>query len=180
MKKSMILLSVGKDRPGIVDDVSSFLFERGANIEDSRMAALGGCFSIMTLFSCNPDQAKTIKGSLHALVDLGIESYIYEADPTIEKREVGKLLKMDVRAMDHPGIVQKLVHVLRLHDVNIQSLDTHVSKAPLSGAPLFALDLEAEAPEEVSIESLKEELNGVAAQMNLDIGFEERKGNGIQ
>jgi glycine cleavage system transcriptional repressor len=173
MKTSMILLSVGKDRPGIVDDVSLFLFERGANIEDSRMAALGGCFSIMTLFSCNPGQAETIKGSLDYLVDRGLESYIYEADPTVRKREAGKLLKMDVRAMDHPGIVQKLVHVLRLHDVNIQSLNTHVSKAPLSGAPLFALELEADAPAEVSIESLKEELKGMAAKRNLDISFKE-------
>jgi glycine cleavage system transcriptional repressor len=173
MKKSMILLSVGKDRPGIVDDVSSFLFERGANIEDSRMAALGGCFSIMTLFSCNPDQAETITGDLGDLVKLGLESYIYEADPTVKKREAGKSLKMNVRAMDHPGIVQKLVHVLRQHDVNILSLNTHVSKAPLSGAPLFALELEADAPSEVSIERLKEELKGVAAQRNLDINFKD-------
>ena len=169
----MILLSVGKDRPGIVDDVSTFLFERGANIEDSRMAALGGCFSIMTLFSCNPDQAETIKKGLDALVKLGLEAYIYEADPTIKKREAGKPLKIDVRAMDHPGIVQKIVHILRLHDVNIQSLDTHVSKAPLSGAPLFSLELDAEAPSEVSLERLKQELRGVAAQRNLDISFKD-------
>ncbi len=52
MKTYHILLSIGKDRPGIVNDVSSVLFEHGANIEDSRMAAMGGCFSIMTLFSC--------------------------------------------------------------------------------------------------------------------------------
>ena len=173
MKTSMILLSVGKDRPGIVDDVSSFLYERGANIEDSRMAALGGCFSIMTLFSCNPDQAETIKGGLDVLARMGLESYIYEADPTARKREAGKPLKMDVRAMDHPGIVQKIVHVLRLRDVNIQSLNTHVSKAPLSGAPLFALELEADVPSEVSIERLKEELKGVAAQSNLDINFKD-------
>ena len=49
MKKHMILFSVGKDRPGIVDDVSTLLFERGANIEDSRMAAMGGRFSINPL-----------------------------------------------------------------------------------------------------------------------------------
>ena len=64
MKKYMILFSIGKDRPGIVDDVSSFLFERGANIEDSRMAALGGCFSMMTLYSCSSEQADIIKGDL--------------------------------------------------------------------------------------------------------------------
>ena len=81
MKTYMILFTVAKDRPGIVDDVSSFLFERGANIEDSRMAALGGCFSIMTLFSCSSEQSEAIKGSLDQLEALGLESFLYEADP---------------------------------------------------------------------------------------------------
>ena len=73
--------------------------------------------------------------------------------------------------MDHPGIVQKLVHILRLHDVNIQSLNTKVSKAPLSGAPLFALVLEADVPAGASITTLKEELTGLAARMGLDLNF---------
>lgn len=171
MKNYMILFTLAKDRPGIVDDVSSFLFERGANIEDSRMAALGGCFSIMTLFSCSPDQSETIKGSLDHLAVLGLESSLYEADPTESKRETGTPLKMDVKCMDHPGIVQKLVHILRLHDVNIQSLNTKVSKAPLSGAPLFALALEADVPAGASISRLKEELTGLAGKMGLDLNF---------
>ena len=73
--------------------------------------------------------------------------------------------------MDHPGIVQRLVRILRLHDVNIQSLNTHVTQAPLSGAPLFSLDLEAEVPVEESIDGLKEELIDLASKMNLDLNF---------
>ena len=171
MKKYMILFSVSKDRPGIVDDVSSFLFERGANIEDSRMAALGGCFSIMTLFSCSSEQCEIIKGDLNHLMELGVESSLHESDTTDSKIEAGTPLKMDVRAMDHPGIVQRLVRILRLHDVNIQSLNTHVTQAPLSGAPLFSLDLEAEVPVEESIDGLKEELADLASKMNLDLNF---------
>ena len=70
MKKFMILFSVAKDRPGIVHDVSTFLFEHGANIEDSRMAAMGGRFSIMTLFSCSLEQFGAIQGGLGHLVKL--------------------------------------------------------------------------------------------------------------
>lgn len=169
MKKYVILFSIGKDRPGIVDDVSSFLFERGANIEDSRMAALGGRFSIMTLFSCSPEQVEIIKGDLNNLVELGLECSLHESEGKESKKEAGVPLKMDVRAMDHPGIVQSLVHILRRHDVNIQSLNTQVSEAPLSGAPLFALELEADVPVEGSIDRLEEELNDLASKMNLDL-----------
>ena len=73
MKKFMILLSVGKDRPGIVDDVSTFLFEQGANIEVSRMAVMGGRFSITTLFSCDPGQVGTIEKGLATLKELGLD-----------------------------------------------------------------------------------------------------------
>ena len=79
MKEYTILFLVGKDRPGIVDDVSSFLFDRGANIEDSRMAAMGGRFSIITLFSCAPAQVDAIRADLDALRKLGFEISLHEA-----------------------------------------------------------------------------------------------------
>jgi glycine cleavage system transcriptional repressor len=80
-------------------------------------------------------------------------------------------LKIEVMAMDHPGIVQKVVHVLHQNNVNIQSLNTRVTQAPLSGAPLFDLTLEAGVPEVESIVKVKEKLTELAAEMDLDLSF---------
>lgn len=172
MKTFMILFTVGKDRPGIVDDVSTLLFERGANIEDSRMAVLGGCFSIMTLFSCGSDALDAIKSDLGTLKALDLETFLYEAqDPAASLPQVSLPLKLEVIAMDHPGIVQKVVRVLHDHQVNIQTLNTRVIRAPLSGAPLFDLLLEAEVPPEQPIMGLKTELLNLAEDLNLDINF---------
>ena len=168
----MILFSVGKDRPGIVDDVSSLLFERGGNIEDSRMAAMGGRFSIITLFSCTSEQLETIKAGLDDLKELGLETSLHQAeDPTAIPTQPALPLKFDLMSMDHPGIVQKVVHLLHQHNVNIKSLNTQVARAPLSGAPLFDLTLEADLPAEKPIASVKDELIKLAAQMNLDLSF---------
>jgi len=172
MKKHMILLAVGKDRPGIVDDVSTLLFDHGANIEDSRMAAMGGRFSIMTLFSCTSKQLDAIRADLGSLKNLGLETSLHEAeDPTAISGRPGLPLKFEVIAMDHPGIVQKVVHVLHGHNVNVESLDTQVNRAPLSGAPLFDLILEAKVPMETSIARVKEDLTSLATEMNLDLNF---------
>jgi len=172
MKKYMILLAVGKDRPGIVDDVSTFLFEREANIEDSRMAVMGGRFSIMTLFSCGETQLATIEKGIGVLKKLGLNTSLHEAEePTSIPGETAMPLKLDVTAMDHPGIVQKIVHVFHLHSVNIQSLNTHVLRAPLSGAPLFNISIEAAVPAETSISELKEKLRELASEMNIDLNF---------
>ena len=172
MKQYMILLLVGKDRPGIVDEVSSFLFKQGTNIEDSRMAVMGGCFTIMSLFSCAAEQVETIRAELDALRKLGFEVSLHEAeDPGAVSVKAELPLKLEVISMDHPGIVQKVVSVLHHHNVNIESLDTKVTSAPLSGAPLFDLILEAAVPAEESIANLKDELQALAAEMNLDLNF---------
>ena len=107
MKTYRILFSVGKDRPGIVEDLSEFLYEFGANIEDSRMAVMGGCFSIMALFSCDDSRAEIIRGELDRLKTLGLEFSLHHAgDPVLSMSErTSRPLIIDVRAMDHPGIV---------------------------------------------------------------------------
>ncbi len=170
MTQYFILLSSGKDRPGIVDDISTLLFGKGANIEDSRMAVLGGCFSSMILFSCTPEQAEAVKEGLGELRRLGLEAYLHPAEnPAARPVRPGLPLKFEIIAMDHPGIVQHVVRLLREHDVNIESLETQVTRAPLSGAPLFDLRIEAKVPAEGSIAAIKEKLARLAGEMNLDL-----------
>ena len=138
----MILFTVGSDRPGIVDDVTTILYEHRANIEDSRMAVLGGCFSIMTLFSCPEQMLDAIASDLKELKARGLETFLHEAeDPAARPSQASLPLKFEVMAMDHPGIVQKIVRILHRYDVNIHALNTQVIRAPLSGAPLFDLFL---------------------------------------
>src|SRR5688572_31213922 len=50
-----ILTAIGTDRPGIVDELSQFIFDRGGNIEDSRMVNLRGQFAIMVLVGGGAD-----------------------------------------------------------------------------------------------------------------------------
>jgi glycine cleavage system transcriptional repressor len=172
MTKYFILLSSGKDRPGIVDDLSTLLFDRGANIEDSRMAVMGGCFSSMTLFSCTPEQAEAIRGGLGKLREVGLEAYILSAeDPAATPIPAGLPLKFEIVAMDHPGIVKRVVRLLRQFEVNIESLETKVTRAPLSGAPLFDLRLEAKVPAANPIGKVKEQLARLAGERNLDLIF---------
>ena len=49
MKQSVLLSISGKDRAGIVRDVSEVLLHAQANIEDSSMAVLRGRFTMMLI-----------------------------------------------------------------------------------------------------------------------------------
>ena len=172
MNKYMILFALGKNRLGIVDEVSSYLFERNANIEDSRMAVMGGHFSITCLFSCSSEELESIKADIKNLTDLGLATSLHEADnPDSMQTEASLPLKLEVISMDHPGIVQNIVHILKKYNVCVQSLDTELKAMPHTGAPMFDLNLEASVPASQSIAKVKEELNDMASEMNLDLIF---------
>ena len=86
MKKYMILTCVGKDRPGIVDDISTMLYEHNANIEDSRMAVMGGRFSVMILFSCTLAELERISTGMKELEPLGLKASQGIATETIGQK----------------------------------------------------------------------------------------------
>jgi len=126
----------------------------------------------MILFSCTGDDVAAIRAEMNRLERLGLEVSLHEADdPSSQKAAPALPLVVEATAMDHPGIVQKVVRILRSYDVNILALNTQVTQAPLSGAPLFNLDLEAAVPALTPIARVKGELEDLAADMNLDLVF---------
>ena len=172
MKKYTILFLMGKDRPGIVDDVSTFLFDKGANIEDSRMAVMGGCFSIMMLFSCSVAELEKVRTGLSALNALGFETSLHSAqapEAVLDPRK--SHLKLSVTSMDHPGIVKEVVRILRRYDVNIRAMNTETKSAPLSGAPIFSMMLEGVLPGGRQVSMVRKDLTTLAFEMNMDLDF---------
>jgi glycine cleavage system transcriptional repressor len=66
MAQYAILTAVGKDRPGLVDVVSRFILQCGGNIEDSRMAILGGEFAMVILVGGPPEAVQKVLGESDA------------------------------------------------------------------------------------------------------------------
>ncbi len=172
MKAFHILFAIGKDRPGIVGEVSSFLTDRGANIEDSRMAAMGGRFTLNLLFSIDANQATRITAELTTLHAAGLECSLHSAeDPSALKRGSSLPLKLSIQTMDHVGVVKKVVRVLHAAQANIEYLDTQITHAPFSGEAIFNLSLTASIPAEQSIPTVKKNLLQLADEENLDLNF---------
>jgi len=49
MNKYLVISALGKDRPGLVNQLSHAILDAGCNIQDSRMTVLGGEFALMLL-----------------------------------------------------------------------------------------------------------------------------------
>mmetsp|Transcript_31628 Transcript_31628/g.122444 ORF Transcript_31628/g.122444 Transcript_31628/m.122444 type:complete len:123 (-) Transcript_31628:651-1019(-) len=67
-KPSKVLVSLaGPDRVGIVKDFSSVLHKSHGNVEESRMAQLGGEFAMISLVSIRPSELADFRSELKGI-----------------------------------------------------------------------------------------------------------------
>lgn len=174
MKKYRILAAAGTDQPGIVYRVSEFLYGHGCNMEDSRMAMLGGRFSLITLFSGEEGEVAAVERDLGSFAsENGLRTLLDEAvDPLQHRAEPGLPVRLELVAMDAPGIMVQLASVLKEHRVNIESLDAHLSPAPASETTVSSVKMKVRVPQDVSLAELKESVQELACRINLDVLFQ--------
>jgi glycine cleavage system transcriptional repressor len=119
------VLSVsGEDRPGILDDVSKFILEHGASIEDVKMTNLGGRVSMLTLVAADTETAGAIgrnlcgfkqRAALHADIAAAVHTH---ADHD------GHEHVLVVRTGHSTEIFRKISHLLRAVGVNVDEVST--------------------------------------------------------
>jgi glycine cleavage system transcriptional repressor len=174
MKEYAVLTGVGPDRPGLVEEVAAALAERDLNLEESRMAVLGGEFALIVLASGAEAALADLRRSLGQLGrGTGLEFALKPTRSPAERPAAPALpYRLLAQSLDHPGIVHEITRVLHSQNVNIESLETHVRPAPISGTPVFALEARLSVPAESKAARLRAELLEVADQFNLDLVFE--------
>lgn len=174
MSSYVVLTAIGPDRLGLVDEISDFIAKRTINIEDSRMAVLGGEFAVIMLISGSETVFDKISNEIAELeISTGLKVNI-KRTVAPESRKVGPSLLHNITAtsMDHPGIVHEITSVLKKYRINIESLDTHVANAPLSGSPIFNMSGVISIPADVKISKLRKELDDLADNLNIDIDLD--------
>ncbi len=172
-RTALIIFATGRDRPGIVDRITGLAYEAGANLEDSRMAVLGGEFALVALVTGRPEDLARVRDGTTAAareLDLTVQYKDTTAGPDA-RAHAEPHVPCSIRgvSIDHPGIVHKISRVLAQHGVNVSRLDTSLSHAPVSGAPMFSLDIDAEVPVSLPIVQLRARLQEVAERENIDL-----------
>ena len=175
MDKKFIMTAFGKDRPGIVADVSQIIYDNGCNLEDSTMTLLEDEFTIMLLFAGHEDGSleKNLLNDCRRLEkEKGITAYIkaLSAAKTAPKKAFSRPT-IHVEGPDQAGIVYKTSRYLADNQVNIVNLNTRMTQAPESGMVIYTMDIDIELPEGLSLEKLDEGLDRVRDELHLDIAL---------
>jgi glycine cleavage system transcriptional repressor len=168
-KAYAVISAIGADRVGIVDDLSGIVAEAGCNIEESKMAVLGGEFAIMMLVSL---EAPAL-GALNARVAqieaaLGLKIGVVRTGAA-RAQEGGRPYALETVSLDGRGIVHSISAVLRRRGINIEDLETSTESAPFTGAPLFRLRAELVIGPEVPVAALRRELEELQIGQDLDV-----------
>jgi glycine cleavage system transcriptional repressor len=167
----LVVSALGPDRPGLVAEVTHFLTERGANIEDSRMVVLGAEFGILILVSGSPQAIERIVQEAPALSEATKIGVLVRRTKSPEEHRRASVIPCVVtaEALDHEGIVRAVALAISKMGINIVSLETAAYNAPVTGSPLFRLEAHIDLPQGVSIAEVRHGMQEVARAENLDI-----------
>jgi len=162
---TFILTAVGDDRPGLVSALSAPISEHGGSWERSQMSRLGGKFAGIVLVAVGDDRLDALVADLTALE--GLHVAIERTDQPVEQESWR--LTLDLLGADHPGIVAEISAALADQGVSIEELSTDVVDAPMAGGTLFEAHAVLTAPPTTSSDQLRTMLEGLAAELMVDI-----------
>ncbi len=164
-----VLTALGDDRPGLVDEVTGYITSRGGNLEDSRMVNLHGQFAMMLLIAGGDETMARLRDGLDSLSrESRVHAELRPAGAAGAERPPALPFRLNTWAMDHPGLMQSVAHLLGEMGVNIESADSALRPAPYTNAPLFEMELVVSVPATTPVAAVRESLARLCDEMNID------------
>jgi len=167
MNQSILLSISGKDRAGIVRDVSEVLLHAQANIEDSSMAVLRGRFTMMLIVQLEDSGLSRLKAALAELeqrTGLTVQSQVLSDEEAKHIPEEPDCV-VTVSGADKAGIVFAVTDAMAELGVSVADVSTRAR------GDVYMMALEAVAGEQLA--ALQDKLNTVADKLAVSIEVHE-------
>jgi glycine cleavage system transcriptional repressor len=172
MKKYLVISAIGKDRPGIVTEISRVILDTGCNVEDSRMTVLGGEFAVILLTTGHWSAVAKLENALPKLEKkLELTLVVKHTEPRPDKASMVPYI-VDVVSMDHPGIVHQVANFFASREINIEEMSTWTYPAAHTGTPMFSMSMTISIPGDQHIGQLRDEFTRFCDELNLDATLE--------
>ena len=172
-RASLVLTVVAPDRPGIVRSISERAKRFDANWAASRMTSLHDQFAGIVHLQVPTKNADPLIASLRALESTGVSITIgrTDANPVPPGR---RTVRLEVTAVDRPGIVSDLSARLAERGVSIEDLHTEIVDGTGSNPHLFRVKALLYVPNSLREADLRTSLDSLASETRSDIALGER------
>lgn len=169
---SIVFTFVGKDRPGLVEKVSRVVSDNDGNWLESRLVKLGGRFAGIVEVDISDAREQALLDQLSHLGGDEIQVVATSGDSS-EPKEKSYQRTLSLLGNDRPGIVQEIAGAMADRKINILSMESDVTSAPMVGSLMFMASAEIEIPEAINLHLLEERLEEIGSEYHLDIKLEE-------
>ena len=168
----LAITASGEDRIGLVERFTSRILDTGCSIGESRMAVLGGQFAILMLVSGPWHALSRLEDRATAIGDeLGM-TLLCQRTRAAQRVKPLVPYRVNVVAMDQPGIVHKLAEFFSRQGINIEALSTETYLAPHTGTPMFSVDITIGVPADLHLPTLQGDFFDYCDSLNLDAVME--------
>ena len=167
MEKIIIYVN-GRDRIGIISDITKEISKLNGNIETSKMIKLEQDFNILMLVSINNKNIEQLSQKLYSYSDLDV----------LIKKTSNKNINSNnkyifiLKGADTEGIVHQCTQLFSKLKVNIIDLETQLINAPVTGSPLFYIKAIISIPKSESMQIIENAINQLETEANVKIKFD--------
>jgi glycine cleavage system regulatory protein len=170
MKVYLVVTITCSDRPGIVERITEAMAGFAANWEESRLSRLGGDFAGIVRISVPQEQAEGLAEAIRALADDEFTVGVKISDQAESATGgVDSLYELRLAGADNEGIVHRVSSYLAEQGVNVENMETELSRAPVSASPLFQMEAQIKVPAGVSVAELRTNLAHIGEELGVDI-----------
>ena len=169
MSEDLLIITVlGKDREGLVAEISGKLAEFNINIVDIEQSVIRGLFSMFMLVdtaNSNMDDQElrnsmfTIANKLNVRIDISPYKK-YQSGLEVKKKDVQKIT---ILGKDKPGIVAEFSKTLFKNNVNIERIKM------IARGELLVMDVMIDVSRVDSMERLRDEIRETGERLDMDV-----------
>jgi glycine cleavage system regulatory protein len=167
MTTYLVLTLIGKDKPGLVEQLAETIAIHSGNWLESSMSQLAGKFAGILRVSVPDEQADNLTAALGSLSS-GLKLVIEKAEPE-SATENQQTVTLNLVGNDRPGIIREISHVLAKLGVNVEDLETDCVPAPMTGDVLFKAQAQLKVPSETELATLQTALEKLADDLIVEI-----------
>ncbi len=173
MTTNIVLTGVGRDRVGIVAELSHVLFEFGCNLLDSSMTLLRGQFAVI-LMAQLPEQHTVAElrerlSRVESLLEMNVFIRELKEEELEDGKDTGLPFIVSVYGADRPGIVAGITKQLADLGANITDVET---KRTSSARSIFMMVLEVTIPRNISEDKVRAELAKASERLQVDMSIQ--------
>ena len=169
MPKHIVLTLTGRDKVGIVEGVTSVIAKRDGNVESSRMTRLGGEFAMLMLIALPDSEFVNLDKDFHQLRGEGYQITLLQTEDDSKKYAGWLPYEIEVTGADHEGIIRDISGHLAAQGINIESMDTSSTPAPMSGTPLFMMKGVVLVPPKLTFHVWSDALEEIGDKLNVSV-----------